>query len=204
MRHLYKIVALLALLLLMLGIYRKSTDVEQTDPGSDLPVNAATRPATPRVTSTATLTPTRSPQPQDAPSEEAWIEAVDTVLRGNLDVNAKSRRMIQLFPQLPPSLQPEAAQHLVNFATDAAPESVTEPLLLTNVDDSALGVLLLGLLQRGDKIRLPVLLQIARNPEHPKCGDALHYLRFLLESEDPADSAAWEARIEARLHQPAG
>jgi hypothetical protein len=77
-----------------------------------------------------------------------------------------------------------------------------EPLLDPRIDRSALGVLLLGLLQRADKIRLPTLLQIARNPEHAKCAEALQYLHFLLDSDDPPDSAAWEARIEARLRPP--
>jgi hypothetical protein len=201
MRHLYKAVAILALLVLVVGIYRKSTDLERADLGFDLPVAAATNsPAELRdpAARVATSVPLREVG-NAASSEDSWAEAIDTVLRDTTDVTAKSRRMLELLPHLPPALQAEAAQHLVNFATDTAPGTVVEPLLDSKIDRSAHAVLLLGLLQRADKIRLPTLLQIARNPEHAKCADALQYLHFLLESDDPADSAAWEPRIEARL-----
>ena len=205
MRHLYKVVAILALLVLVVGIYRKSTELERSDLGFDLPVAAATNSPSPLVNPSASLTASRSTHALNAaPSEEAWSQVIDTVLRDNSDVAEKSRRMLQMLPHLPAALQAEAAQHLVNFATDSAPENVVEPLLNASTDRSAQGVLLLGLLQRADKIRLPALLQIARNPEHAKHTDALRYLHFLLESDDPADSAAWEARIEARLKPPSG
>ena len=205
MRHLYKVVAILALLVLMVGIYRRSTELDRSDLGFDLPVAAATNSPSPLVSPSASLTSSRPTHALNAePSEEAWSRAIDTVLRDNSDVAEKSRRMLQMLPHLPPALRAEAAQHLVNFATDSAPENVVEPLLNASTDHSAQGVLLLGLLQRADKIRLPALLRIARNPEHAKQADALRYLHFLLESDDPADSAAWEARIEARLKPPSG
>jgi hypothetical protein len=205
MRHLYKAVAILALLVLVVSIYRQSTDLERADLGFDLPVSAATNsqpavldPAGPLVTAV----PSQGVS-DPRPANDAWAEAIDTALRDNTDLTAKSRRLLDLLPHLPPALQAEAAQHLVNFATDAAPATVVEPLLDPKTDPSAHGVLLLGLLQRADRIRLPVLLQIARNPDHAKCADALQYLHFLLESDDPADSAAWETRIEIRLRPPA-
>jgi hypothetical protein len=206
MRHLYKAVAILALLVLVVSIYRKSTDLERADLGFDLPVAAATNARSALLHPAATLVAARpaAPASDPGPSNEAWAEAIDTVLRDDGEVTAKSRRMLQLIPHLPPALQAEAAQHLVNFATDAAPGAVVEPLLDSRIDPSAHGVLLLGLLQRADRIRLPTLLQIARSPEHAKCADALQYLHFLLESDDPADSPAWEGRIEARLRPPSG
>jgi hypothetical protein len=207
MRHLYKVVALLALLLLVVGIYRKSTELERSDLGFDLPVAAAvaTDSSSSVVTPSGLLGAARPARALNTvPSEAAWSQAIDTVLRDNSDATEKSRRMLQMLPHLPPALQAEAAQHLVNFATDSTCENVVEPLLNTKTDHSAQAVLLIGLLQRADKIRLPALLQIARNPEHAKHPDALRYLHFLLESDDPADSAAWEARIESRLKPPSG
>jgi hypothetical protein len=205
MRPLYKAVVILALLVLVVSIYRQSTDLERADLGFDLPVAAATN--SPSEVLGAAARPLTAAATRDLttaqPTEEVWAEAIDTVLRDSAtDVASKSRRMLALLPQLPPALQAEAAQHLVNLATDSAPGTVVEPLLDPRIDRSALGVLLLGLLQRADKIRLPTLLQIARNPEHAKCAEALQYLHFLLDSDDPPDSAAWEARIEARLRPP--
>lgn len=203
MRHLHKVVALLAILVLVAGIYRKSAELERSDLGFDLEVAAATGSPSPVVARSAALGASRAEDgPNVALSEEAWSQAIDTVLRDNSDIIEKSRRMRQMLAHLPPALQAEAAQHLVSFATDSTPEDIVEPLLKTNTHPSAQSVLLLGLLQRGDKIRLPALLRIARTPEHTRRIDALLYLQFLLESDGPADSAAWEARIEARLKRP--
>src|SRR5687767_15019795 len=155
MRHLYKVVAILALLVLVVGIYRQSTDLERSDLGFDLPVAAATNSPSPLVTPSTSLTASRSTHALNAaPSEEAWSQVIDTVLRDNSEVAEKSRRMLQMLPHLPVALQAEGAQHLVNFATDSAPENVVEPLLNARIDHSAQAVLLLGLLQRADKIRL--------------------------------------------------
>lgn len=204
-RHPCNVLALMAILLLVVGVYRKSSEVDDPGWGRELPVSAATT-RTPHARRTnAPLTATRPASALQAqPSTEAWSGAIDTILRDNNDVAEKSRRMVQLFPHLPPALQPEAAQHLVNFATDESPEAVLEPLLSENSNADAQSVLLLGLLQRTDKIRLPGLLKVARNPNHPSSPEALQYLQFLLESDHGLDWAQWEQAIAARLKPSRG
>ena len=101
MRHLYKVVAILALLVLVVGIYRKSTELERSDLGFDLPVAAATNSPSPLVNPSASLTASRSTHALNAtPSEEAWSQVIDTVLRDNSDVTEKSRRMLQMLPRV--------------------------------------------------------------------------------------------------------
>jgi hypothetical protein len=170
----FAVVVLLVLVAVVLG---KSWNLEWAEFGFDLPVAAASA----------------SPQTRSG-------TAIDSLLRENLEGAERSRRMQELLPQLPAAQQVEAAHHLVTFATDAAPESVVEPLLNTNTHRWTYGVLMLGLLQRADRIRLPALLEIARNPEHPKSEEAAQYLQFLLEGDDATNSRTWDAKIEARLN----
>ena len=188
------------MLLIMLGIYRKARLADEPLAGFDVPVSAATRHRSPSARVTATLTATRPAHALSAePSPEAWSEAIDIVLRDSADSSAKSKRLIEMYAHLPASLQTEAAQHLVNFATDEHPEPVLEPLMNSRSGGTAQGVLLLGLLQRDDKIRLPALLQLARDPDHPANTDALQYLEFLLEHNHGSDWTRWEQTISTRL-----
>lgn len=170
-------IAIVALLALVVALFGKSWKLEWAEFGFDLPVAAATTTSRPKLNA----------------------EAMEAVLHENASAAEKSRRIVELLPQLPTVRQAEAAQHLVSFATDATPEGVVEPLLDTNTYHRAHGVLIFGLLQRADRIRLPALLKVARNPDHSKCDEALRYLQFLLQSDEPADSDALEAMIEARV-----
>jgi len=203
-RHPCNVLAIIALLLLIVGVYRKSAQVDDPGWGVDLPVSAATMTtsnrAAPFLNRSGTMTATRPVSAlHTQPSKETWSQAIDTILHEDGDVSEKAKRMAQLYSHLPAELQTECAQHLVNFSTDASPEPLLEPLLNEKANATAQGVLLLGLLQRADKVRLPVLLKIASNPNHPRTGEALQYLQFLLEADHGLDWDRWEEVVQRRI-----
>jgi len=203
-RHPCNVLAIIALLLLIVGVYRKSAQVDDPGWGADLPVSAATMATSNRagqfLNRSGTMTATR---PAGAlhtqPSTEAWLQAIDTILHQDGDASEKGKRMSQLYSHLPAELQTECAQHLVNFSTDTSPEPLLEPLLSEKANATAQSVLLLGLLQRADKVRLPALLKIASNPNHPRTGEALQYLQFLLEADHGLDWDRWQEAIQRRI-----
>jgi hypothetical protein len=215
MHQAYKALSLIALLLLVLLIYQKSHDIARSDWSHDLQVSAATpNRANPNTTFPAQAQRRQNPTslPASEISDASSTAAIDTIL---LDQSAgpealaeKTRRLLELLGRLSPALQAEAAQHLVNFATDENPRALLEPLvdtapspdaLRTPLDGAAYDILLLGLLQRADKIRLPALLQIARNSEHPRNAQGLEYLQFVLETNHGTDWIQWQSSIDARL-----
>jgi len=206
-RHPCNVLAIIALLLLIVGVYRKSTQVDDPGWGADLTVSAATMTsnrAAPFLNRAGTLTATRPASAlHTQPSREAWSQAIDAILHEDGDVSEKAKRMSQLYSHLPADLQTECAQHLVNFSTDASPEPLLEPLLSEKGDATAQGVLLLGLLQRADSVRLPVLLKIASNPNHPRTSEALQYLQFLLETDHGLDWDRWQEAVQRRIAESA-
>jgi hypothetical protein len=206
-RHPCNVLAIIALLLLIVGVYRKSAQVDDQGWGADLTVSAATMTsnrAAPFLNRAGTLTATRPASAlHTQPSREAWSQAIDTILHEDGDVSEKAKRMSQLYTHLPADLQTECAQHLVNFSTDASPEPLLEPLLSEKANSTAQGVLLLGLLQRADKIRLPVLVKIASNPNHPLTSEALQYLQFLLEADHGLDWDRWQEAVQRRIAESA-
>jgi len=206
-RHPCNVLAIIALLLLIVGVYRKSAQVDDPGWGVDLPVNAATTTsnrAAQFLNRSGTLTATRPASAlHTQPSTEAWSQAIDTILHEDGDVSEKAKRMSQLYSHLPAELQTECAQHLVNCSTDTAPEPLLEPLMSEKGNAAAQGVLLLGLLQRTDKVRLPVLLKIASNANHPRTGEALQYLQFLLEADHGLDWDRWQEAVQRRIAESA-
>jgi hypothetical protein len=222
MHHAYRALSLITLLLLVLLIYQKSHDIARSDWGHDLQVSAAT--PNPAIQNTKSRRAQAQPgqNPSSLPgvseiSDATSTAAIDSILRdqsaGPDALAEKTRRLLELLGRLSPALQAEAAQHLVNFATDENPRALLEPLVdtapypdasRTPLEGAAYDILLLGLLQRADKIRLPALLQIARNSEHPRNAQALEYLQFVLETNHGPDWIQWQSSIDARLKSSAG
>jgi hypothetical protein len=201
MRHLYKLLPILALLLLILGVYRQAHQIDadsDTVRAAEFPTDVMNR----RGKIGPHLQPQRVEAANSAIPESAWAGALDSVLRDMSHPGEKSQRLLELLPHLPVALQPEAAQHLVNLATDEKPCILVDPLQDLNIAPAAHAVLLLGLLQRADHVRLPALLDLARNAEHPKSAQALEYLCFVLESDHGTDWRKWEQSIAARLKLP--
>ena len=194
-RHLYKAISALLGLILIVALYRRALHVEALDDPTDSHINGGSS-ATVETAPESHVSP-----PGSRPANETWVRAMNSILRDQDDVAAKSQRMVKLLPKLPASLQAEAAQHLVHFATDERPDPILRPLLEQGANPSAQGVLLLGLLQRADKVRLPALLQIARDEQHAKSVDALRYLVFLMEQDHGTYWAAWERAVDERLKQ---
>jgi hypothetical protein len=194
-RHLYKVVSALLGLLLIVALYQRALRVDPFDDAIDSDAEGSSGAA---VQTAPELHVALLANP---PTNETWARAMDNILREHSDVAVKSQRILELLPKLPTALQSEAAQHLVNFATDEKPDPVLRPLLEKSADASAQGVLLLGLLQRIDTVRLPALLQIARDDQHARGADALRYLAFIMEEDHGTYWAAWERAVERRLRE---
>ncbi|HOW63776.1 MAG TPA: hypothetical protein P5186_08950 [Candidatus Paceibacterota bacterium] len=108
---------------------------------------------------------------------------------------AKAQQLLALMPSLAESEQEETAQHLVNLLEDGNFSTVTA--LLTNIRTSTnvLDILVSDLLNRPNSIKLPLLLQVMRNQEHPKETEAREILLHFLEADYGSDWGRWETAL---------
>jgi len=102
-----------------------------------------------------------------------WEDRVEEILADDTDDTNKVALLFALFPNLPPDGQTEVAQHLSNL-----------------VDDDS-DVLLSDLLNRPNATKLPVLLDIASNPDHVKAGEAKDLLELYLDQDYGTDWDKW-------------
>lgn len=128
-----------------------------------------------------------------------WEQKLDDILLGDDDENGKADKILALIPHAPVENQQELAQHLVNMVQDDHYDGTAE--MLTNAATSAdvSNVLMNDLLNRNNTLKLPMLLAIARNDNHPLKDQALDLLGVLTQEDNGTNWDQWNSTINTWL-----
>lgn len=169
-------------------------------PRGEGPPSAVSTPA-PSVSRPSLPKPTEAPQP--ATAVPGRFNNVDDVLASSLDDTQKVAQILALLPKLSPEDQEEAIQHASNLVSDEAYEPLGKMLTDASLSEGVLDALLTDVLNRGDSLKLPMLLKVARQPNHPLASDAKDVLEVYLEKDYGSDWAATEAAIAQWLKENA-
>lgn len=137
--------------------------------------------------------------PPSEPARAAWEDRIDRILQTDESEAAKAAKMLQIFPSLPPSGQEEAAQHLSNLVDDKDYAPLGKLLQDPKLPEGVLDVLVVDLLNRPNSTKLPLLLEVAQNSDHPKASEAKELMQLYLESDFGTDWGQWKARMERWL-----
>jgi hypothetical protein len=155
------------------------------------------RPRTRTVTSTNTLAAALS----SGNIITNWEDHIDEILGSEVEDPIKARQMLQLFPRFPEDGQVEVAQHLSNLTADEDYAGLAQYATNTSLPESVLEVLLDDALNRPNSVKLPLLLEIARNDQHAKATDARELLELFLEEDYGQDWARWQAKMQEWLQE---
>lgn len=129
-----------------------------------------------------------------------WETVIDDVLRDdNTEPNAKAKQLLELYPRFPADGLPEAAQHIANLIADEDYGLLASYFTSTNSPLEVQEVILTDLLSRPNSVKLPVLLEAARTPQHAKATDAKDVLEVYLEHDYGTDWEAWQKSLEEWL-----
>ena len=132
-----------------------------------------------------------------------WEQQLDDVLLADTDANTKADRILALIPTAPTNAQVELSQHLVNMVQDdhyaGAAQLLTNPATPADVST----VLMNDLLNRNNTLKLPMLLAVARDDDHPLKGQAREMLELLIQQDDGTNWDQWGASITAWLQNNA-
>jgi hypothetical protein len=137
-----------------------------------------------------------APAPQYATD---WEQKLDDILLAEDDPNSKADRILALIPTAPPDAQVELSQHLVNMVQDDHYGGAAQ--LLTNaVTPSAVSTVLMNdLLNRANTLKLPMLLAVAQNNDHPLKDQAREMLELLLQQDNGTNWDQWSSSIDTWL-----
>lgn len=161
--------------------------------------------------SAAPSAPTAEKMPPPLPGATPISDAdrkIDEILRINPDNTeaahiSTAQLLINLIPTLPPEGQAEAAQHVSNLLPDKEYARVRSMVVNPNAAPELLDVLVTDLMNRDDGVKLPVLLDIAKIPNHPTREEAMTDLQIFLDGDYGTDWAKWDAELKAYLKKQA-
>ena len=127
-----------------------------------------------------------------------WEEKLDAILTSEKPDPDKAKEMIDMFPKLSPEAQEEIAHHISNLTPD---ENYSLGQFLTNstLPEAVLDVFTEDVLNRPNSIKLPLLLDVAKDPNHPKAGEAKDILELFLENDYGTDWTTWQANLDKWL-----
>ena len=154
------------------------------------------QPASPEVTATST-SGAFAPAKTNAIGE--WEGRLDEILGSDGDETQKAKQLLAIFPSLPQEGQVEAAQHLSNLMPDAEYGPLGKMMADSKLAEPVLDVLMVDVLNRPNSIKLPLLLEVARAPEHPKATEAKDLLELYLEEDYGTDWNRWQAKMQQWL-----
>jgi hypothetical protein len=128
-----------------------------------------------------------------------WEEKLDAILTSDKPDPDKAKDMILMFPQLSPEAQEEIAHHISNLTPDENYAPLASFLTNSALPEAVLDVFTEDVLNRPNSIKLPLLLDIARDQNHPKAGEAKDILELFLEDDYGTDWTKWQARLDQWL-----
>ncbi len=130
-----------------------------------------------------------------------WDMRRDALLRSEAPTAEKADRLLAMLPELAPAEQEEAAKHLVNLLADDRFASAGAWLTNAQAPAAVQGLLMADLMNRPDKVRLPLYLLIAQTPDHPHAAEARYLLTVHLPDDHGTNWPAWEAAVQLRLQE---
>jgi len=144
------------------------------------------------------LSPSKTPSPSATATNliTDWEDKLDDILGSEGQDTDKAKQMLAMFPRLPEDAQVEVVQHVSNLLPDQEYAPLGKLLLDSKLPEAVLDMLIVDVLNRPNSLKLPLLLEIAQNPQHPKAGEAKDLLELYLEQDYGTDWNQWQAKLK--------
>ena len=169
--------------------------------GESRPITKSPRPvhSDPIEPATNTNQPPTTIATATSDSATNWSDTLEQILISPAAETDKAKHLLQLFPRLSEEGQVEVARHLSNLLPDQDYPALGKYLADPKTPEAVLEVLLGDALNRANSIKLPMLLAVARQPDHPKAGEARDILELFLEENYGDDWTLWQTKVDQWL-----
>jgi hypothetical protein len=128
-----------------------------------------------------------------------WSDKLDQILTSTVEEADKAKQLLEMFPHLTEEGQIEVARHLANLLPDKDYPALGKYLADPKMPEPVLEVLLGDALNRPNSVKLPLLLEVARQADHPKAGEARDILELFLEENHGKDWDQWQTKLDQWL-----
>ncbi len=153
-------------------------------------------------TNVMAVAPTPTATNANIPEEpETWETKLNEILLSDTEPNKKGEDLLELMPTVNEEAQVELAGHIVNLLDDEHFSSATKYLTNAEMPEAVSSVFMTDLYNRGNTLKLPLVLAVARNEKHPLQGEAKDLLELYIEEDHGTDWNAWETSMNAWLKE---
>ena len=130
-----------------------------------------------------------------------WEDKIDEVLGSDAEVADMAKKLLEMFPRFPEVGQVEAAQHISNLLDDDDYAPMGQYLTNASMAAPVLQVLMDDALNRPNSMKLPLFLEVARNPSHPNNAEAKEELEFYLDEDYGTNWMLWGEKLQEWLKE---
>jgi len=139
--------------------------------------------------------------PVDPANNLPWDQRLDDILLRGGETSDKADAIRKLMTVAPAEAEVELAQHLINMVQDDHYDGAAELLTNATTPPAVATVLMNDLLNRRNTLKLPMLLAIARNDQHPLKDQAKDMLELFLQADYSTNWEQWGSAVDAWLQQ---
>jgi hypothetical protein len=132
-----------------------------------------------------------------------WEIKIDQLLTSNLGETETAQNIINMVPTLPPEGQVGAILHATNLLVDKEYQRLMPLVRNLRLPQEVHDVLMTDLMNRENKVKLPVLLEMARMVGHPHQEEAQTDLQIFLDADYGADWNKWGTALNEFLKKDA-
>ena len=125
-------------------------------------------------------------------------DKIDDILGEVTDVTNVVNQLAEIYPKLSRAGKIEAVEHMINLVPDEDYTPLSKILTDKDVLPEVASDILTDLIDRPNDVKMPLMLAVARNPNHPGAKEAKENLELLIEPEEDLgdDWDKWEKAIE--------
>lgn len=132
-----------------------------------------------------------------------WEKKVDEILLSEIENDQKSEKLFGLMTNATEEVQVEVVQHALNFVVDSKYQTASQILTNAKTPESVLNLVFADLLNRNDKLKLPTLVDLARDPQHPLRGEARELLELYVQHDYGTNWDQWGQAVQGWLKENA-
>ena len=134
-----------------------------------------------------------------------WEQKLDGILISDANEATKAAQILALMTTATEEGKVELAQHLVNLVQDDNYTSTGDLLTNSTTPRDVSNVLMNDLLNRNNNLKLPLLLAVARNENHPLRNEARDLLELFIQEDKGDNWTDWQNAVDKWLkeNQPA-
>ena len=148
---------------------------------------------------TAVLIPVAPGAPGELTAD--WSAKLDDVLGSTDDESKKAEQLLGIWKNLPEDGQVEIMQHISNLLPDEKFSALAQTFTNAATPEAVLDIIMTDTLNRPNGLKLPVLLDVARTPGHPKAEEARDILEVFVDADHGTDWAKWEKAVKDWLKE---